>query len=109
MKLFGDVSDSDKVLSYSLEELEREIDTNKSMSKQLMAKCYVCLAHDWLALYADEEAIRLIERAESIFPDYFTGQIYVHAEQDESYKDIVVRIGDLLLEMAINRIKESAK
>jgi hypothetical protein len=54
------------------------------------------MAHDYYQLDMEEEGDRFIDRAEKLYPGYFRGPIFEHAEKDADYCQLVRQLQETL-------------
>lgn len=96
MKLYGDVSAKDQELVDELVEAEKYWDeqaaSNKKYKKAIIAKAYVCLAHDWFDIGIDERGTELILKADTIYPGYFKKEIKEDMDNDPEFNNVVNNI-----------------
>lgn len=93
MKLYGDVSQEEIELAAQLEEMEAYFDSKLNLPLEIIAKGYVCLAHDWFALGVEEEGHRLLTKADKVYPGYFTsGRASRDAEQDPDFAMLIASL-----------------
>lgn len=109
MSLYGDIPETHRTLAKSLIDMESNTDLDKELPKELAAKIYTCLAHDWLQIHMEEKAIELIEKSNKICPGYFSDTIKLHMEQNQDFSKIAKAINILLMQLAIDRLKEIVK
>lgn len=108
MKLIGDVPEEHKYLAAELEKMEKRFDeaTGKGSDNSQLAKGYTCLAHDWYMMGAEEEGLRLLHKADKVFPTYFESQIIVDCLHDLEFNFIVRNITTELMFMAVSKLEE---
>jgi hypothetical protein len=109
VKLLGDVPEEHKQLAQELQEAEEYWDERLAKKKaplELLAKAYVCLAHDWYDIGCEEDGQRLLEKAEGTCPGYFKEVMLEQAEQDPDFDHLVRRLSVELIWMLVNRLKE---
>ena len=104
MKYYGDIPQKDRELVEELERLEHWFDDHmKTVDSEKVAKGFTCLAHDYYALFMEEEGDRLIRRAEYVCTDYFRGRIYEQAKRDREFNDV---LGSLTLSHGMDLMKK---
>jgi hypothetical protein len=96
MKLHGDVPQEHRELASQLEEMETYFDGNLSAPLEMIAKGYVCLAHDWFSIGEEDEGHRLLGKADRVFPGYFTNKASDHADEDPDFARLMVNLRMLL-------------
>lgn len=107
MKLYGDVPEQHKALAAALEQQENRFDTNMDdLDREYLAKGYVCLAHDWYHMGAEDSGIRLLAKAEQIYPNYFKTMIAKHCYADADFEHLVRNITAELVFMMISRLED---
>ena len=108
-RLHGDVPPEHIKLEEELLEMEDFFDSKKDFyDSSLISKAYVCLAHDYYSIGADEKGSELIEKAESICPGYFKNEIVDHINEDFTYKVLVENLATNIVGIA-RSIAESIK
>ena len=108
MRLAGDLSEEERVLSRELELMELYLDDKsrqKSMAIDRIAKGYVCIAHDWYALYCEEEGHRVLDKSEMVCPGYFKNFVQKHTAEDEFYDNIVKSLDSQLTDLLMDNLK----
>lgn len=105
MKLLGDVSDEHKELARELEELEKYFNGDQ-LPPEYRARGYVCCAHDWYKMGADEEGNRLIEKAEDVCPGYFQDIMIEHIKEDSDFALLCQSLVSELAYMLLYRLKQ---
>lgn len=106
MKLFGDIPQEHKDLEAKLLLAERDLDLNIELDRTKLAKGYVCLAHDWYIVGADEEGIRLLAKAEQISPGYFKTMIAKHCYESADFEYLVRNMTAQLIYMILSKLEE---
>lgn len=104
MKLLGDVPQEHKDLAEELEQMERYFDSKHNVPLEMVAKGYVCLAHDWFALGAEEEGHRLLDKADKIYPGYFHTKASDHAKEDMDFALLIVNLRNYLNSLLIGAL-----
>lgn len=107
IKFGGDISDADKRLAAELEKEEEYWNIASASShyaKEIVAKAFVCLAHDWLEIGLEEKGTELIEKAERVCPGYFENTILLQTKSDEDFDILVKNIFVNLSWILINRV-----
>jgi hypothetical protein len=86
-------------LMADLEAMERQITAPDSLAPpDMLAKALTCLAHDWAQLGLEEEAHRLLLKADKVFPGYHGAPMRHDMAQDPDF-DLLGR--SLALELAV--------
>lgn len=107
MKVAGDISADDREWMEQLEEQEAFFDSKYDTSPlRILAKAYVCLAHDWYQLGLEEEGNRLLEKAEKFCPGYFKDLLPEDIKEDEMYDFLVKNLTSYIASLILNRINE---
>jgi len=107
MKLYGDVSESDRKLAEDLEILEKKVD-NGAFDPESKAKMLTCLAHDYYLLDCEEEGYRLLNKAEQICPGYFKNVMHTQIMASDGFDLIVKNIALKLVSLTIGHLKDKA-
>jgi len=90
MKIFGDVTDTEKSAAAEIEEMENILNSNKrKLSSSRMAKGYVCLVYEWYRIGMEEEGNRLLLKIEQVSPNYFQRHLHKHMAEDKTYEDLI--------------------
>lgn len=108
MKLAGDVPEEHKQLALELQDAESYWDSRsskKSVPVELLAKAYVCLAHDWYDIGCEDDGQRLLEKAEQTCPGYFKEVMLEQTMLDPDFDMLVRRLSVELIWMLVNRLK----
>jgi hypothetical protein len=99
--LHGDIPVEHIELAKELEELEITLDSMiPNMDKPLLAKGFVCIAHDFYEMGDDDKGSELLEKAEKVCPGYFENEMLKHAEEDELFDLVVLGITKNILAIA---------
>lgn len=106
MKLFGDVPQEHKDLEAELVLAEREFDLSMDLDRTKLAQGYVCLAHDWYLMGANEEGTRLLAKAEQISPGYFKTTIAKHCYESANFEYLVRNMTAQLIHMVLSKLEE---
>lgn len=107
MKIAGDISESDREWMKQLEEQEAFWDSKYDTAPlRILAKAYVCLAHDWYQLGVEEQGNSLLEKAESACPGYFKYLLPEDTKDDETYDFLVKNLTSSIASIILNRINE---
>jgi hypothetical protein len=111
MKLVGDVSEEHKKLAEDLEEMERYFDgaASRGIRSSIVAKGFVCLAHDWYKMGSDENGERLLEKAELVFPNYFKSQALIDADENVDFGILLKSLSVELASILISRLTDLRK
>lgn len=96
MKLLGDVPQEHKDLAVELEKMEKFLDSKLHMPLEMIAKGYVCVAHDWFAIGEEDEGHRLLGKADKVYPGYFDTKSADHANEDPDFNRLMVSLRKLL-------------
>lgn len=102
-KLAGDVSVEHRELAEQLTLFEETTDLDK-YADEMRAKVYVCLAHDWYCMGAEEEGNRLLLKADKTFPGYFQSSVIKHQLEDEVFDRVIKNITLELARMLVDGI-----
>lgn len=87
---FGDIPIEDLEMLAELKALEKWfIEHGKTIKPVMAAKGFTAMAFDYYEMYMDEEAERLVNRAEKEHPGYFKGPIYTHMAQDWEFEALI--------------------
>lgn len=106
MKLLGDVPEEHKALAKGLEDMLAFIESTPNMPKELMAKSFTCLAHDWFQIGVEEEGNSLLLKAEQVCPGYFKEIMLQQTVADSDFAYIVKSLSVELAWMLINKIND---
>lgn len=106
-KLFGDVSKEDKALAAALEVEELNIDKRFDMPAKTQAKCYVALAHDWYVLGVEDQGLKLLAKAEKVYPGYFKNQITLDCYASPDFEYLVRGIMAQLVSIMISKPQDT--
>lgn len=99
-KLYGDVPKEHIEIAKELEEFEIIMESKK-LKPELLAKGYVCMAHDYFYTISDDDkGGELLEKAEKVCPGYFDNQIKQQIKDDEIFEAIVSNLTLTILEIA---------
>jgi hypothetical protein len=99
--LHGDIPSDHLKLAKELEEMEEFFDhPTENMPKSLIAKGFVCCAHDWYEMGDDEKGNQLLEKAEKVCPGYFENEMLKHVDEDELFDLVVLGITKSILTIA---------
>lgn len=111
MKLLGDVPQEHKELAIQLESMEEYLDgkAKSLLPKEMIAKGYVCLAHDWYSMGEEEIGVSLLEKAEKTYPGYFKEVLIGQTLEDSDFDRLVKSLSVQLAWVLINRVNEMAK
>jgi hypothetical protein len=108
MKLAGDLSEEERKLTQELVEMESILDDKfrqQSMPSDRIAKGYVCVAHDWYALYCEEEGHRVLDKSEIVCPGYFKNFVQKHMAEDGFYDKIMNSLDGHLTLLMMDTLK----
>jgi len=90
MRTFGDIPENHVILLKELIRLEEWFyefaDTIPLLS---VGKGLTCIAHDYYAVFMEEEGERLLRLANVYCPGYFKGPILVHIEKDKDFARLI--------------------
>lgn len=104
--LHGDIPPEHKRLVEELLELEAQFDHERlDHSPDVVAKAFVCMAHDYYHIGEDEYGGRLLEKADLACPGYFDNEIKKHIEEDGLYCMLVENLTADILDL-IRSVKE---
>ena len=93
MKYYGDISEAHLDLVEELQALEKWFDDfGSKISRVSAAKGMTAIAADYIDMEMDEEAHRLLYRAEALHSGYFKTKIHTQMEQDMEFEDLVFDI-----------------
>lgn len=106
MKLYGDVPEEHKELAIALTQTEKVFDLSMDTDRSKLAKGYVCLSHDWYHIGMEEEGLRLLSKAEQVYPGYFKTMIAKHCYEDADFEFIVRNMTAELVRMMLSRLED---
>lgn len=100
MSLFGDISKEDREQAKALEEQEAWFDSKQGLAPpQILAKGYICLAHDWYVLSLEEKAQKLLDKADKICPTYFENYMGFDIQEDPDFEKVMAGIIDQIIKL----------
>lgn len=108
MRVAGDLHKQERDLSQELEVMELILDEKfkqKAMTIDRIAKGYVCIAHDWYALYCEEEGNRVLDKSEGVCPGYFKNFVQQHMAEDGFYHQIVTSLDNHLTMLMMDNLR----
>lgn len=108
MRLAGDLSNEERILAQELETMEVLLDEKfrqQVMTVDRIAKGYVCIAHDWYALYCEEEGNRVLDKSELVCPGYFKDFVQKHMAEDGFYDRIVASLDTHLTMLMMDNLR----
>lgn len=88
MKFAGDLSEAQKAEAEELTKFERLVDGDPYPNER-KAQLYVMVAHDWFMLDMEEEGNRLLLKANTICPGYFTDPMIQHQLENPNFDTII--------------------
>lgn len=99
--LHGDISKADLELAEELLEMERHFyEHQEEYGPSMIARIYVCLAHDFYELGDDDKGSELLEKANKVCPGYFDNEIRAHIEEDPEFAYLVESLTQKILLLA---------
>ena len=90
MKYYGDIPHEHLELVKELQYLENLVNTHIDDFPLLaLAKGYTCMSHDYISMFMEEEAVRLLHLAEKHCPGYYTAPILVQMKKDKEFNKLI--------------------
>jgi hypothetical protein len=106
-KFFGDIPDKDKKLAAQLDEQEVWFDKyGKEIDERVAAQGLICLAHDWISMGANEEAHRLLLKAEKLCPHYYEKYLLPDMLKNPDFNLLVQNLSSFLAQDLIDLIRD---
>lgn len=99
--LHGDVPKEDLEIAEELLEMEDHFNLHGDIyPPSMVARIYVCLAHDWFEIGDDEKGHDLLLKADKVCPNYFDNQIKSHIMEDPEFAYLVESLTAKILAVA---------
>lgn len=90
MKTYGDIPIADRILVRELEKLENWFyEHGNTLPVLSIGKGLTCIAHDYYAVWMDEQGERLLKLADVYCPGYFKAPILTHMEKDPDFAKLI--------------------
>lgn len=105
IQMYGDVPETYKQLAKDLLEQEVLFDSSKGIPVNIIAKAYVCMAHDWYQIGMDEKGTQLLAKADQVCPGYFDNHMVQDAQDHADYAELVNNIAAQLKFMLLSSLK----
>lgn len=107
MVLSSGLSKENQELAKKLTEAELDTERDQVLPKERKAQIYTCLAHDWYQMDMEEQGVRLLEKANKIYPGYFKGLVIEHSLESDGFDKVVKNLTLELAYMILTRLGET--
>jgi hypothetical protein len=97
--LHGDIPESHKKLAKELLELESYFDSKEDAETFVIAKGYLCIAHDWYEMGDDDKGSDLLLKANEACPGYFDKEMHKQMVEDPDFDYLVKNLTGHILEI----------